>query len=72
MELVYAAANLAEAKLVCDYLQQQGIAAVLRGEYLPFPDEIPIGSGTALPSVWVADPETAQRAKSCLEEHFQD
>ncbi len=68
MELVYTGQNLVDAKLVCDFLRRQGIAAVLRGEYLPFTDEIPLGSSTTLPSVWVSGHELAQSARRCLEE----
>ncbi len=68
MELVYTGKNLGDAKLVCDFLKRQGIAAELRGEYLPFADEIPLGSSTTLPSVWVSNHEVAQRARRWLEE----
>lgn len=63
---VYSAANAADAHLVCEYLRDHGIEAVIQGEELAGAwGDVPLTSKT-VPGVWVSDEDT-ERARALLE-----
>lgn len=64
---VYSAYDLADANLACAMLENQGIKAVVQGEFLAGArGGLPLGPDTA-PSVWVNDADV-QEARRLIEE----
>lgn len=63
---VFSAAHSAEAHLVKGLLESEGIAATVRGEDLALArGGVPITPDTG-PSVWVLEPEDAERAREIV------
>ncbi len=64
---VYLAADLADAQLVCNMLEDHGIKAVVQGELLNIAQGgVPCGPTTA-PTVWVNEAD-AERARQLIDE----
>ena len=70
MQHVYQAANLLDAQLVQDALQDGGIEATINGAYLSGAiGELP---ADATPSVWVINAGDAARARTIISELLDD
>jgi hypothetical protein len=68
MKRVYTAANLADAHLVRDLLQQAGIAAHILNEYaMAAMGELPMGS--AYPQIWIPQPQQEQHARAVIADY---
>ena len=68
MKRVYTAANLAEAHLVRDLLQQAGVAVHVFNEYaMAAMGDVPMGS--AYPQVWISQLHQEQHARSVISEY---
>jgi len=65
---VYTAANLAEAHLVRDLLQQAGVAVHVFNEYaMAAMGDVPMGS--ACPQLWISQPQQEQHARAVIAEY---
>ena len=65
---IYTAANLADAHLVRDLLQQAGIAAHIFNEYaMAAMGDVPMGS--AYPQVWIAQLHQEQHARAVITDY---
>ena len=70
MKLIYTAANLADAHLVRNMLQQAGIAVHIFNEYaMAAMGEMPIGS--AYPQVWISQLHQEQHARAVIADYEQ-
>ena len=68
MKRVYTAANLAEAHLVRDLLQQAGVAVHVFNEYaMAAMGDVPMGS--AYPQVWISQLHQEQHARAVIAEY---
>ena len=68
MKRVYTAANLAEAHLVRDLLQQAGVAVHVFNEYaMAAMGDVPMGS--AYPQVWISQLHQETHARSVIAEY---
>jgi len=67
---IYTAANLADAHLVRDLLQQVGIAAHIFNEYaMAAMGDVPLGS--AYPQVWITQLHQEQHARAVIADYEQ-
>lgn len=70
MKRIYTAANLADAHLVRDLLQQAGIAAHIFNEYaMAAMGDVPMGS--AYPQVWIPQLHQEQHARAVIADYEQ-
>ena len=68
MKRIYTAANLAEAHLVRDLLQQAGVAVHVFNEYaMAAMGDVPMGA--ACPQLWIAQPQQEQHARAVIAEY---
>lgn len=68
MKRIYTAANLADAHLVRDLLQQAGIAAHIFNEYaMAAMGDVPMGS--AYPQIWIPQPQQEQHARAVIADY---
>ena len=64
MKRVYTAANAFDARLVCDHLNHEGIAATVHGMLLTGAvGELPLDTA---PTVWIEDPDLYDRARDLI------
>jgi len=66
MRKVYVAAHPADAHIVRGLLESEGIAAVVRGEALFGVRGLTPVTADTLPSVWVLNPDDAERAAALI------
>ena len=67
---IYTAANLADAHLVKDLLQQAGIATHIFNEYaMAAMGDVPMGS--AYPQIWISQPHQEQHARAVIADYEQ-
>jgi hypothetical protein len=68
MKRIYTAANLADAHLVRDLLQQAGISAHIFNEYaMAAMGDVPMGS--AYPQIWIPQPQQEQHARAVIADY---
>ena len=68
MKRIYTAANLAEAHLVRDLLQQAGVAVHVFNEYaMAAMGDVPMGA--ACPQLWISQPQQEQHARAVIAEY---
>ena len=68
MKRIYTAANLADAHLVRDLLQQAGIAAHIFNEYaMAAMGDVPMGS--AYPQIWIPQLHQEQHARAVIADY---
>ena len=64
MKRVYTAANAFDARIVCDHLNHEGIAATIHGLLLTGAlGELPLDTA---PTVWIEDPDLYERARDLI------
>ena len=70
MKLIYTAANITDAHLVRNMLQQAGIAVHIFNEYaMAAMGDVPIGS--AYPQVWISQLHQEQHARAVIADYEQ-
>ena len=70
MERLYRASDLAEAHLLRDLLEEDGLHACVVNEHLyPLAGEVPFG--LVLPEVWVTDSRDLFMARAVLKEYLE-